>query len=111
MLLDDLSHQGQVDGHVGAGKGGIPHLARAGVGGIIHVQQALTQQIDSRAGIGTNASPSGTAGAVDFVCEEDVRQAIRAGQRITVHSRTIVTPAARDLANAHQVLVEPGWPR
>ena len=48
---------------------------------------------------------------VDFVCEEDVRLAIKAGQRITVHERTLITPAARDLAEAHKVFVEQSWPR
>jgi hypothetical protein len=40
------------------------------------------------------------------VCEEDVRQAVRAGQKIVVGSRTIVTPAARDLGDEKQVFVE-----
>ncbi|HEY8550375.1 MAG TPA: acetaldehyde dehydrogenase (acetylating) [Vicinamibacterales bacterium] len=43
---------------------------------------------------------------VPFVCEEDVRQAIRAGRKIPVGARTIVTPAARDLAEAHQVFAK-----
>ena len=33
-----------------------------------------------------------------FVCEEDVRQAIKRGRKILIGERTIVTPAARDLA-------------
>jgi acetaldehyde dehydrogenase (acetylating) len=41
--------------------------------------------------------------AADFVCEEDVRQAIRQGHKIVIGTRTIVTPAARDLAEAHRV--------
>ncbi len=43
---------------------------------------------------------------VDFVSEEDVRQAIRAGVNIHIGPRTIITPAARDLAGAHAVFVE-----
>jgi acetaldehyde dehydrogenase (acetylating) len=39
-----------------------------------------------------------------FVCEDDVRLAIRAGRKLLVAERAIITPAARDLANAHQVL-------
>ena len=35
---------------------------------------------------------------VAFVCEDDVRQAIRAGQTLTISDKTIVTPAARDSA-------------
>jgi ethanolamine utilization cobalamin adenosyltransferase len=49
--------------------------------------------------------------AVDFVCEEDVRQALRQGRKITVGERTIITPAARDLAESHRILVQAGWPR
>jgi hypothetical protein len=46
---------------------------------------------------------------VDFVCEEDVRLAIRAGRKIVVSERAIVTPAARDLGEEHRVFtVTPG---
>lgn len=41
----------------------------------------------------------------DFVCEDDVRQALRAGTRIRLASRAIVTPAARDLGEAHGIFV------
>src|SRR6476619_7177994 len=37
----------------------------------------------------------------DFVCEEDVRQAIRQGRKIVIGERSIVTPAARDLGEQH----------
>jgi hypothetical protein len=49
--------------------------------------------------------------AADFVCEEDVRQAVRLGRKILVGDRTIVTPAARDLAEQHKLFVQAGWPR
>jgi acetaldehyde dehydrogenase (acetylating) len=42
---------------------------------------------------------------VDFVCEDDVRRAVREGKKIFIGPKTIVTPSARDLANAHDVLV------
>jgi acetaldehyde dehydrogenase (acetylating) len=38
-----------------------------------------------------------------FVCEDDVRQAVRLGRTILVSERTIVTPAARDLGDAERV--------
>jgi acetaldehyde dehydrogenase (acetylating) len=41
--------------------------------------------------------------AVDFVCEEDVRRAIAAGQKIYINTKTIITPSARDLGQAHEV--------
>jgi len=36
----------------------------------------------------------------DFVCEDDVRQAIRNKQKIFIGAKTIVTPSARELANS-----------
>jgi acetaldehyde dehydrogenase (acetylating) len=47
--------------------------------------------------------------AADFVCEDDVRQAVRQGRKIVVGERTIVTPAARDLAEQHRVFVQQDW--
>jgi acetaldehyde dehydrogenase (acetylating) len=44
--------------------------------------------------------------AAAFVCEEDVRQAVRAGLKIVVDSRTIVTPSARDLGEEKRVFVD-----
>jgi hypothetical protein len=46
-----------------------------------------------------------TGPAVDFVCEDDVRQALRAGRRIRLAPRAIVTPAARELGDTHAVFV------
>jgi acetaldehyde dehydrogenase (acetylating) len=40
-----------------------------------------------------------------FVCEEDVRAAILANSKITVGRKTIVTPSARELADANDVFV------
>ena len=54
-------------------------------------------------------APAGTTAAaetdrpVDFVCEDDVRQAVKNGRRIAVDDRTIITPAARDLGEGHGV--------
>ena len=39
----------------------------------------------------------------DFVCEEDVKQALSAGQKIRINSKTIITPAARDLGEDKEV--------
>jgi acetaldehyde dehydrogenase (acetylating) len=47
---------------------------------------------------------------VAFVCEDDVRQAIRENRKILVGERTIITPAARDLGEQHRVFVRAGWP-
>jgi ethanolamine utilization cobalamin adenosyltransferase len=42
---------------------------------------------------------------VDFVCEDDVRAAIREKRKIYIGSKTIVTPSARDLAGPSDILV------
>ena len=47
----------------------------------------------------------------EFVCEDDVRQAVRGSRRILLDDRSIVTPAARDLGEQHQVFIQGSWPR
>ena len=51
-----------------------------------------------------NAAPE-TGHPVDFVCEDDVRQAVENGRRIAVNDRTIITPAARDLGERHRIFL------
>jgi acetaldehyde dehydrogenase (acetylating) len=46
-----------------------------------------------------------------FVCEEDVRLALRAGRKLVVGEKTIITPAAKDLGESNKVFVQAGWPR
>jgi hypothetical protein len=40
-----------------------------------------------------------------FVCEEDVRLAIQGNSKITVGTKTIITPSARELGEANDVFV------
>ena len=42
---------------------------------------------------------------VPFVCEDDVRTAVKNGQKIVVGDKTIITPAARDAGEAARVFV------
>jgi acyl-CoA reductase-like NAD-dependent aldehyde dehydrogenase len=42
---------------------------------------------------------------VDFVCENDVREALRHARKIYIGAKTIVTPAARELGDQHGVLI------
>ena len=64
---------------------------------------------------GPTASPAPAAPIietpVEFVCEDDVRQAVRGDGRIVVNHRTIITPAARDLGEQHRVFVQTELPR
>jgi acetaldehyde dehydrogenase (acetylating) len=73
----------------------------------------------------TESTPAGPAAAasvggpapqpltkpLDFVCEDDVRQALRHGRKLVIGEKTIVTPAARDLAEQHRLFVAAEWPR
>jgi acetaldehyde dehydrogenase (acetylating) len=54
-------------------------------------------------------SPAGKP--VDFVCEDDVRQAMRQGRKILIGEKSIVTPAARDLGEEHHIFTQAAWPR
>ena len=58
------------------------------------------------------ADPAPTAEKpAEFVCEDDVRQAVRQGRKIVIGERTIVTPAARDLAEQHRIFTQASLPR
>lgn len=46
----------------------------------------------------------------DFICEDDVRTAMRSGSKLLVGEKTIVTPAARDLGESEKVFVQDTWP-
>jgi hypothetical protein len=49
------------------------------------------------------AAPAVTV--VPFVSEADVQLAVKRGAKIFIGPKTIVTPSARDLGNAHEVFV------
>jgi acetaldehyde dehydrogenase (acetylating) len=53
----------------------------------------------------------GAPAPVDFVCEDDVKAALKAGRKLLIHEKTIVTPAARDLGESARVFIQAGWPR
>jgi acetaldehyde dehydrogenase (acetylating) len=69
----------------------------------------------ARPGGGQAKSPPSDGAATekpaDFVCEDDVRQAVRQGRKIVIDERSIVTPAARDLGEEHRLFVQAAWPR
>jgi acetaldehyde dehydrogenase (acetylating) len=91
---------------------------RLGGGGIS--TETLTERIDqflAQRGYASTTLPPPPAPteardeAVTFVCEEDVRDALRTGRKIRLAPRAIVTPAAWDLGRASQVFVENGSTR
>jgi acetaldehyde dehydrogenase (acetylating) len=51
------------------------------------------------------------AAPAQFVCEDDVRSAIATGRKLLISEKTIITPSARDLGEAHKVFLQAGWPR
>jgi acetaldehyde dehydrogenase (acetylating) len=63
----------------------------------------------------TTSQDGGTALRADnpaeFICEDDVRAALRSGTKLLVGERTIITPAARDLGESQKVFQQAGWPR
>ena len=81
---------------------------------------ALVERIDGFLGSGAPSASGGSGIGVareepavasppepaTFVCEADVRGALGAGRPIRIDRRTIVTPAARDLAAGRDILLE-----
>ncbi|HEX2270498.1 MAG TPA: hypothetical protein VHH35_13215, partial [Pyrinomonadaceae bacterium] len=51
-------------------------------------------------------STNGNKAAVEFVSEDDVRRAIQKGDKIYINSKTIITPAARDLGEPAEVFAK-----
>jgi hypothetical protein len=50
-------------------------------------------------------APEPSVTIADFVCENDVRAAMRQSSKIYIGPKTIVTPSARDLAGQYDILV------
>jgi len=74
--------------------------------GLFATSQAISQSAPpSSAPQSSPASSSTTPLVVSFVCEDDVRQALRKGEKIYVTPKSIITPAARDLGTDKDVLV------
>jgi acetaldehyde dehydrogenase (acetylating) len=59
----------------------------------------------------TNDPTVGADNPEEFICEDDVRAAMRAGRKLVVGERTILTPSARELGESEKVFRHAGWPR
>jgi hypothetical protein len=57
---------------------------------------------------GATSAPASTNGhtTVDFVSEDDVRRAIQKGEKIYITTKTIITPAARDLGDPAEIFAK-----
>ena len=56
------------------------------------------------------SAPAASETPAEFVCEDDVRAAVRDGRQIVVGEKTIITPSARDAGEAARVFRQAGWP-
>jgi acetaldehyde dehydrogenase (acetylating) len=75
-------------------------------------EQPSERPLSGPQGAADKPRPTGEPEApAEFVCEEDVRLALRAGKKLVIGEKTIVTPAARDLGEANKIFVQAGWPR
>ena len=72
--------------------------------GFAHSSASSPKEVPAPAGdeIGTAHPPAG------FVCEEDVREAMRDGRKLLIGEKTILTPSARDLGESQKVFVQAG---
>jgi acetaldehyde dehydrogenase (acetylating) len=52
------------------------------------------------------SSTNGNKAAVEFVSEDDVRRAIQRGEKIYINSKTIITPAARDIGEPAEIFAK-----
>ncbi len=79
---------------------------------------ALTSRIDSflaSRGLAPQAAqapktPQAPESPEAFVCEDDVRRAVKEGRKLRVSEKTIITPAARDAGEAARIFIHEGWP-
>lgn len=62
-------------------------------------------QSNSQPARGSQAAANGHK-TVDFVSEDDVRRAIQKGEKIYINAKTIITPAARDIAEPAEVFAK-----
>jgi acetaldehyde dehydrogenase (acetylating) len=56
------------------------------------------------------STPAASETPAAFVCEDDVRAAVKDGRQILVGEKTIITPSARDAGEAARVFRQAGWP-
>jgi acetaldehyde dehydrogenase (acetylating) len=71
---------------------------------------APARAVSGASGEAAGSASQATGTVVDFVCEDDVRAALKHGRHILVGDKTIITPSARDLGESTRVFVHAGWP-
>ena len=90
---------------------GLREIVRAVVEGYVREQQTAAEAVlrepapVARPGPVPREKTAPGPAARDFVCEDDVRQALRNGGKIVVSARTIMTPSALDAAEGRKVFI------
>ena len=107
----DLDSSSMQDSEAGAGAAGRSagldrRLVADRVAALVDAPTAARAPLAASPAPATDPGGAGPPQPVPFVCEDDVRAAIRESRPIVIGERTIVTPAARDLAEPHGVFVE-----
>ncbi len=107
----DLDSSSSKDPDAGVGGSERPagldrHLVADRVAALMDAPKAAGGPLAPSPAPATNPIDAPPRTPVPFVCEDDVRAAIRESRAIVIGERTIVTPAARDLAQTHGVFVE-----
>jgi acetaldehyde dehydrogenase (acetylating) len=83
-----------------------PALGTTSLGGVKAQTSSAAPAVPVAASSPAPAKPSAPeTKIVDFVSESDVRLALTRGEKIHLGPKTIITPAARDLASEHEVFV------
>jgi len=85
-------------------------LAARGIAGGSPAPAARAAPPSARAASDSRATEREPAAPAQFVCEEDVRSAVKAGQKILVGEKTIITPAARDAGEAAKIFMWQSYP-
>ena len=78
------------------------------------MKQQVASLIVGSANTAPSAQPqpaSESQAVAAFVCEDDVKEALKTGRKIVIGERTIITPSARDLGEARRIFVHANWPR
>jgi hypothetical protein len=68
-------------------------------------QPPLSSYRELQPGTPKPAAAAAPSKPVPFVCEDDVRTAIKGHAHILIGKKTIITPSARDLGEGNQVFV------
>ncbi len=103
--LDREAIAALVDKFLAARRSSATEVTLASSGGATQPPPAPSASAPS-VNVSSRASSANGNRSVDFVCEEDVKRALAAGEKIYINARTIITPAARELGEAREVFAK-----